>query len=255
MIKERKIRSYNGMYRGLVMDTADSSQLGRIKVREYPMFKDLEAAVLPWAVPAYSIVEGAGSDMGHFAVPSVGTFVFVFFEAGDKFQPVYFAEAPTATKGLPSERTTNYPRRKVVKFASGIVMYVDDTDKWVRVDHPTGTYGLIDTDGNIILNPNATHRVEVNAFARTVETKLGGTLNGDDGGLIVFTGPVTFVLPNAADYPGMEYLFVRIDAGLTPATVGATIEPNPLMFREMLGQWSKLYLVSGGDVTGYWHVF
>lgn len=179
--------TFPGIYRAKVEDNNDPSQLGRIKVRIYPMLADVEAVLLPWAVPMYPIWEGAGTGIGFFAIPDVGTYVFVMFEQGDIYQPVYIGEAPTGTKGLPTERTTNYPNRKVWKTSSGLRFIVDDTAKQiivqtaggivgtiddialtvkietaggivgtiddiastVRLDHPTGTYILVDTTGKI----------------------------------------------------------------------------------------------------------
>lgn len=140
---------FKGIYRGLVMSNADSSQYGRIKIKVFPMLVNVETENLPYAAPAYPIVEGAGDGIGYFAVPDVGTHVFVFFEQGDIYQPVYFAEAPDALKGLPEARTTNYPHRKVIKTSSGIEIFIDDVDTQLRINHPTGTYILIDTDGTI----------------------------------------------------------------------------------------------------------
>jgi len=141
---------FPGIYRGKVLDNNDPSQYGRIKVQVYPMFTDIvDSVLLPWAVPAYPIWEGSGTGIGYFAVPDVNTFVFVFFEQGDVYQPVYFAEAPTAGMGLPTDRTVNYPNRKVLKTSSGITIIVDDTARHVRVNHPTGTYVLIDTTGKV----------------------------------------------------------------------------------------------------------
>jgi len=140
---------FPGIYRGIVMDNADPLQYGRAKVKIYPMLADVETANLPWSVPMYPIFEGAGTGIGYFAVPDVGTNVFVMFEQGDIYQPVYIGEAPDAIKGLPTDRTTSYPNRKVLKTSNGITFIVDDTTKHIRVNHPTGTYILIDTTGKV----------------------------------------------------------------------------------------------------------
>jgi uncharacterized protein involved in type VI secretion and phage assembly len=143
---------YPLIYRGLVMDNNDPSQYGRIKVQIYPMFADItDATLLPWAVPAMPIFDGAGTGSGSFAVPKINTFVFVFFEQGDFYQPVYFAEAQTAQKGLPSARTTNYPNRKVIRTSGGIEIFIDDTSKEIKLTHPTGTTIDIATDGSLTI--------------------------------------------------------------------------------------------------------
>lgn len=160
-------KKYCGIYRGIVIDNNDPSQYGRIRVKVLPMFDGVTATDLPWAVPAYPIKEGAGTAIGNFAVPDNNTHVFVFFEAGDIYQPVYMFEAPTATLGLPSERTTNYPNRKVLKTRSGFLEYFDETaKKWVlqhpklsRIElndnddvdiiHRTGSFLRLRNDGNV----------------------------------------------------------------------------------------------------------
>jgi hypothetical protein len=143
---------YDGFYRGLVVSNTDSSQLGRVKIRVYGVFgSNIPSDQLPWAVPAHSIFTGAGSGHGYFAVPEVNSEVFVFFEAGDMYQPVYFAEAPNGVKGLPTERTANYPFRKIWKTKNGVVIYIDDSSKEIKMTHPTGTTVTVDATGNITL--------------------------------------------------------------------------------------------------------
>jgi len=146
---------YDGIYRAKVVDNMDSDMLGRVKAQIYPMLATIEAVDLPWCAPAYPIWEGSGDGTGYFAVPNVDSFIFVFFEQGDIYQPVYFAEAPTRTKGLPADRITNYPDRKVIQTSGGITFMVDDADKVITVLHPTGTSMTITTDGQIFVNsPN-----------------------------------------------------------------------------------------------------
>jgi len=143
---------FPGIYRGTVMDNVDPLQYGRVKVKIYPMLADVETTNLPWAVPMYPIWEGAGTGIGYFAVPDIGTNVFVMFEMGDIYQPVYIGEAPDAVKGLPSDRTTNYPNRKVIKSSSGIKVIIDDTAKTIDVVHPVTARIFIDALGNVIVN-------------------------------------------------------------------------------------------------------
>jgi len=159
---------FNGIYRGTVMDNEDPDQYGKVKVKIYPMFNELATADLPWAAPASGISDGASAGFGSFTVPIVGSNVFCFFEAGDMYQPVYFAEAPDAVKGLPTSRTTNYPKRRVIKFSSGIEMIVDtetndilittplgnelkirDGLNQIEVNHSTGALITIDTLGQL----------------------------------------------------------------------------------------------------------
>jgi hypothetical protein len=147
-----------GMYRGQVLDNNDPDKLGRIKVNLFGLTDGIDAEDLPWAVPAYSIFTGSGIGYGFFAVPEIGTHVFVFFEGGgDIYQPVYFLEAVDGIHGLPSERTIDYPYRKVLKTKNGIVIIIDDLSKEIYVNHPSGSYLKIDTAGNIIIQGETVH--------------------------------------------------------------------------------------------------
>ena len=145
--------TWSGIYRAKVLDNNDPDQYGRIKVQAYPMFEGItDPTLLPWAVPMFPIWDGAGIDKGYFAVPDIDTFVFVMFEEGDVYQPIYIGEAPTAQMGLPAERITNYPNRKVIKSSSGIIFYVDDTLNEVKMVHPTGTTITIDNLGQVTIS-------------------------------------------------------------------------------------------------------
>jgi len=144
--KESSLKFY-GMYRGLVVDINDPYLAGRIRVQIYPMLQGVDSALLPWAVPAMPISSGAGVGSGTFMVPALGSFVWTFFENGDVYQPVYFAEAQTATLGVPTEAQINYPFTRVIKFPSGITISVDDALGTIQVAHPKGTITIIDADG------------------------------------------------------------------------------------------------------------
>ena len=140
-------------YRGVVLDNVDPDKLGRIKARVFGIFTAaISTAKLPWAVPAQPLFAGAGTGFGHFAVPEIGSQVFVFFEGGDVYQPVFWAEAPTGVHGLPTERTTNYPNRRVIKTKAGLGIYIDDTAKEIRIIHPSGKYIQMNSNGDVTIS-------------------------------------------------------------------------------------------------------
>jgi len=155
---------FNSIYRAKVLSNVDPEQLGRIRCEIYPMLigkstaknldgvDGIEIEQIPWAVPAMSISSGAGDGCGSFAVPGIGSFVFVFFEEGDINQPVYFAEAQTKQYGLPASRLTNYPNRKVVETSSGVKIIIDDTTGHLII---TGAGDVVIQGTNVRLNPTA----------------------------------------------------------------------------------------------------
>lgn len=161
---------FQGMYRGKVLatDTDETDKLGRIKAEIYPMLIGQETArllrkenttltiegiatsMLPWAVPAMPLSGGAGDGFGTFAIPKVGTCVWLFFEANDINQPVYFAEASSGVMGLPAERLTNYPTRQIMKTSSGCMITIDDTTGQVLI---TGAGDVVVQGSNVRINP------------------------------------------------------------------------------------------------------
>jgi hypothetical protein len=149
--------TYDGFYRGKVLDTNDPDKLGRIKLEIFGIFDNIKPEFLPWAIPAAPLGSGAGLDFGNFFVPEIGSFVWVFFERGDFRQPVYFAEAQTALHGIPEEAKTNYPNRKVMKTKSGIIIYIDNSTKDININHPSGAYINIDGAGNIKISGTTIH--------------------------------------------------------------------------------------------------
>ena len=156
---------YHLIYRGKVLatDAAEEDKLGRIKVEVYPMLLGEETATdigegpgipitdLPWAIPATSLFVGAGDGTGSLSIPDIGSYVYVFFEMGDIYQPVYLAGAPNKLKGLPTERLTDYPDTKVMKTSTGIVFEVNQKQgsEKVKVTHPAGTTVEIDASGQV----------------------------------------------------------------------------------------------------------
>jgi len=140
------------LYRySFLLDEKISARSNITKVEIFGVFDGIDAANLPWAVPAFPIFCGSGDGIGYFAVPEIGTYVWCFFESGDFNQPVYFAEASDGVHGLPTERTSNYPDTKVLKTPSGIVVSINDSIKEVKVEHPSGASLVIDSSGNIII--------------------------------------------------------------------------------------------------------
>lgn len=153
MLKTKKFKfdNYSGMYRGVVLSNLDPLLLGRTKINIHGVFDGISSDSLPWAVPAMPLFVGSGSGQGCFCVPDVGTYVWCFFETGDFFQPVYFAEASSGVHGLPTERTTNYPFRRVWKTKNDISVVIDDSAEEVQINHSSGSQIKMEQDGTIVI--------------------------------------------------------------------------------------------------------
>ena len=81
-----------GKYRGIVVETNDPLRLGRIKVQVPDVFGHTGTG---WALPCLA--------PGLFALPSLGSAVWVEFEQGDPDRPIWSGCYLTADQPWPSE--------------------------------------------------------------------------------------------------------------------------------------------------------
>lgn len=145
--------TFHGFYRGIVVNNNDPKQNGAIKVKVYPMFKNIVDNDLPWATYADSFM-GGSSNVGGIFIPVVGAHVYVFFENADHRYPVYFAGAPAISGGtpdIPTAAATGYPNNHVYRSKEGIQIEIDNTPGAVRLQirHPSGTNKKIDNAGAV----------------------------------------------------------------------------------------------------------
>ena len=198
---ELSTTKYDGVYRGQVTNNVDPNGAGKVQVQIGPMFLGIDSDDLPWAFPAMPLTFGSGSGYGCMNIPEVGSWVYCMFLCGDVYQPIYFAEAPTLTLGIPSNTS---PTVRGWSSVSGIQFSVDDGNKTITLTHPTGTSINIDAQGNIninsvdVVNLIASDRVisdapETNTTGNlNVATGATGTFGTSDGGLVtVCNGIVT----------------------------------------------------------------
>lgn len=76
-------RQYFGKYRGTVINNIDPMQIGRLQVT----VTDVTSAIPgSWAMPCFPMT---GKQMGMWAIPQIGTGVWVEFEQGDSDHPIW----------------------------------------------------------------------------------------------------------------------------------------------------------------------
>lgn len=110
----KDFKQFNGNYRGLVVETKDPRDIGRIKILIHGVYPEgTPSDCLPWAIPALGMYQSGGENVhskhngedgltsfnqtgtgGEFTVPFKGNHVWVFFDKGHHMHPVYFAMAP-----------------------------------------------------------------------------------------------------------------------------------------------------------------
>jgi hypothetical protein len=109
------VPNFFGKYRGKVAANIDPLHLGRIQVEVAAIFGSDRLA---WALPCTPY---AGSDVGFFAIPPVGTNIWVEFEQGDPDYPIW-SGCFWGTDQLPQAARVNEPVEVQVFRVAGITM-------------------------------------------------------------------------------------------------------------------------------------
>jgi uncharacterized protein involved in type VI secretion and phage assembly len=77
------VKRFYGKYRGLVIENLDPEQVGRVLLQVPDVLGEIPSS---WALPCVPV---AGIQSGIFAVPPIGSQVWVEFEQGDPDYPIW----------------------------------------------------------------------------------------------------------------------------------------------------------------------
>lgn len=117
-----------GKFRGRVVDNDDPLRRGRLRVSVPQVLEGVEV----WALPC---VPFAGSDQGFYAMPDVGTGVWVEFEAGDPSFPIWSGCFWADGDITPSDATPTVKFFKTSKFT----LRIDDTVGEIVIKNSAGS--------------------------------------------------------------------------------------------------------------------
>lgn len=107
--------NFFGKYRGKVVSNKDPLNLGRVQVEVPAVLGDRQDS---WALPATPY---AGKDVGFFAIPVVGTNIWVEFEAGDPNYPIW-SGCFWGENELPKNAKVDEPSKVQVFRVEGITL-------------------------------------------------------------------------------------------------------------------------------------
>lgn len=130
---QRETTRHHGKYRGTVAENQDPRGQGRIRAKVPEVLADV---VSGWALPC---VPYAGEQAGSYAVPAVGSGVWVEFEAGDASRPVWVGcwwprdKAPTDESGAKAT-----PDVKVTRSEQGLVLALHDDSQTIAISDSDG---------------------------------------------------------------------------------------------------------------------
>lgn len=159
-------RQYFGKYRGMVLNNMDPMQSGRLLVQVPDV---LGLSTSSWAVGSFPLT---GKQMGFWAIPQIGTGVWVEFEQGDVDHPIWSGCWYGSTADVPSlALATQPPLSSVFMQTAGQVMF-----QMSDLPGPAGGIMIKTLTGAMIL---------VN--------DVGITISNGKGASIVMTGPTVTI--------------------------------------------------------------
>jgi phage baseplate assembly protein gpV len=129
----------------------DPLKLGRVKVKVFGVYDDIDDAHLPWAQIVVPVTQGVHEGKGQYLGILVGTQVFGIFLDGQNSQlPMVIGTVPKEGDANP-KADANYPTNKVYETESGHYKEYDDTDGAERIkeSHTSGTFYEMMADGSI----------------------------------------------------------------------------------------------------------
>jgi len=122
-----------GKYRGTVVDNTDPQSQGRVRVRVPEVLGAVDSG---WALPCAPY---AGDKAGAYAVPAVGSGVWIEFEAGDVSRPVWVGcwwesnKVPTDEAG-----TGATPDVKITRSEQGLLLALHDDSQVIALSDANG---------------------------------------------------------------------------------------------------------------------
>ena len=158
MIPKQFIEYYGDQTRwflGEVVNVKDDPlQIGRVRVKIFGVYDEIEDEDLPWAQIVVPTIAGVHSydnnSVGQYLGLLVGTHVFgMFLDGQDSQLPLVLGSLPK--KGDNNQRATeNYPHNKIYQTKEGHFKEYDDTPENTRIreQHKSGTFTEMQHDGS-----------------------------------------------------------------------------------------------------------
>ena len=204
-----------GKYRGVVLNTTDPLNLGRIQASVGEVLGEVPTG---WATPCAPY---AGTGAGLFSVPPVGAGVWIEFEGGDVSRPIWSGcywgagEVPLNPPGAPSLPTT-----KIWRSDFGLTAVLDDAAQTLTLSDAAAT--------NQVIVSVPTGTVTVKGLARVVlegpliqegsQSAAHPAVFGDR--LLTYLGQLVGMF-NAHVHPG------ELAGGFLPVTPAPPVAPMP----------------------------
>lgn len=174
---------------GQVVENNDPKFEGRVRIRVFGKYDNLEDDELPWAYHMSSINGGSSGGFGEITVPKKDQLIQVIFANGDILSP-YWVNFPKINEAVKNEISGDYIDARVLTYDednklkilylknSGLLIHLDESeiligsDNSIKIEHK-GTQSIIELIGDKI---NVVANTEINITSPTVNV-IGGNTN------------------------------------------------------------------------------
>lgn len=147
---------FYGKYRGVVTDNQDPLRLGRIRATVPDITGSDESG---WAWPCAPF---GGQGMGFFALPAVGSGVWIEFEQGQPDYPIWSGCWWSTVTDMPSELEVEPEKKVLIKTGGGHSILLDDSIPAKITIQTTGGQKIIlsdDAGGQIIIQTTPEQKI------------------------------------------------------------------------------------------------
>lgn len=158
---------YEGLYIGTVIDNKDPEKFGRCKVRVHGLHDNFSSDELPWSIPEFPLAFGV---KGSFMVPEIGTVVYVKFDDGDLYEPIYSAK-------VLDRENLNFEADKDEDYPDSVILYETKNGDYFKINRAKGEL-IFKTGAGVFFKFNENGDVELtNTSSENGDMKL--TLKGN----------------------------------------------------------------------------
>jgi hypothetical protein len=141
---------------GEVVDIEDPTQEGRIRVKVFGKFDELEPETIPWASPRTKISGGSATGSGSFSVPKLGSIVGIIFENGELGNPEWYTIEHISDE-LKEEISGSYANAHSLIYdtvTEGFVKVFFTEAKGLMLDYKQTQVNIKPNNSVVIQNPN-----------------------------------------------------------------------------------------------------
>lgn len=168
----------NSSWLGEVVDIEDPQKIGRIKVKVYGKFDELETDQIPWAYPANNIASGSADGGSFFSVPKLGSIVAIKFDNGNIYYPEYYFNQHLSQDAR-KEIENSYENAHIIVYdtvTDGALKIFFTEEKGLMLDYKQSQINIKPDKSIVVQNASGKGKVEM-LDDGTMNITQGNTIN------------------------------------------------------------------------------